>query len=175
MKLWNRQKRGIGSGMGMWLRLLIQNYNVFMYTIDQSVANQIAKTQKLSHTKMWLLFKATELEAEAMETAERKRISEIAGDPVARAWIAYAPLFLENAALTKFIREFPSLGLRAMIPEILTADEAASIAQQDLRLTEEETFKLKELLVQEVQMEKEFRDEIDKLVQIIFDGEKPSS
>ena len=107
-----------------------------MYTIDQDIANQIAQTQTMKYIEMEKLFKMDEEEADEYEANLRKEVTKQADKVVARAVVAFLPLFLESGAITNYINQTRTMGLRAMMPEILTAEEAALMAQMDIKMND---------------------------------------
>src|SRR5665647_3639267 len=100
-----------------------------MYTIDQDIANQIAQSQTMKYIEMEKLFKMDEEEADNYEMDLRKAVELQSDNTVARAVVAFLPLFLESWAITNYINQTKTMGLRAMMPEILTAEKAALMAQ----------------------------------------------
>jgi len=102
-----------------------------MYTIDQDIANQIAQSQTMKYIEMEKLFKMDEEEADNYEMDLRKAVELQSDNTVARAVVAFLPLFLESWAITNYINQTKTMGLRAMMPEILTAEKAALMAQKD--------------------------------------------
>ena len=107
-----------------------------MYTIDQDIANQIAKKQTMKYIEMEKLFKMDEEEADKYEMDLRKAVEIQSDDTIARAVVAFLPLFLESRAITNYINQTKTMGLRAMMPEILTAEEAALMAQMDITMND---------------------------------------
>lgn len=103
-----------------------------MYTIDQEVANRIAQTHTMKYKEMEKLFFMKEEEADEYEMNLRNEVQRQSDDTVARAVVAVLPLYLENHAITKYINKTGKRMLRNMMPEILTAEEAALIAQKDI-------------------------------------------
>src|ERR1035437_3698047 len=106
-----------------------------MYLIDQDVANKIA-LQPMKYLEMQNLFQSTEAEADQWEMESRKVVEKQADNQVARAVVIYSPLYLENKAITNYCQQHPQL--RNQLPEILTAEEMALIAQKDILLSEEQ-------------------------------------
>jgi hypothetical protein len=90
-----------------------------MYTIEQEVANSIAKTVPMIYPQMKALFSMTEEEADKWELELTDEITKMADDDVARAVVALLPLYLGNWALTIFIRKTKNQSLRNIMPEIL--------------------------------------------------------
>jgi len=110
-----------------------------MYVLDQDLANDIAAKVPLKYEYMRRMFEANEETANEMEA----RIREEAGkrtkfDKAARAVMMYAPLLMEHEAISKY-QELTGQYIRNVAPEILTAREAALIAQKDIMMTEQET------------------------------------
>ena len=104
-----------------------------MYLIDQEIANKIAKTVLMKYPMMTIMFMVTEEQADAMEAKIRADVEKETGDDqVARAVAVYLPLYLENQAITKYIAQTKNQSLRSIMPEILTAEEMALMAQQDM-------------------------------------------
>ena len=102
-----------------------------MYTIDQDIANQIAQTQTMKYIEMEKLFKMDEEEADKYEMDLRKAVEIQSDNTIARAVVAFLPLFLENQAITKYINQTGDRMLRNVMPEILSAEEVALMAQKD--------------------------------------------
>src|SRR5690606_2792924 len=120
-----------------------------MYLIPQETANQIAATQPIQHPKMQKLFQGSEEEADQMESRWRKEIARESGQQIARAMVAFSPLLLEQAAITNHINLSEDYSLRQIMPELLTAEETALLAQQEYNLTAAEVKKLTLLLRKE--------------------------
>ena len=103
-----------------------------MYTIDQEIANKIARTTPMKYREMEELFRMDEEAADQYEMELRKEVESQADGQVARAVVAYLPLYLESQAITSYINRTGNQMLRRMMPEILTAEEAAMMAQKDI-------------------------------------------
>jgi len=103
-----------------------------MYIIDQETANEIARTVKMKYPEMKRIFEMTEEDADQWEMKFRAEIEEKADYEVARAVSTYLPLYLENWAITLYIRKKKNQGLRNMMPEILSPKEMALWAKKDL-------------------------------------------
>lgn len=61
----------------------------------------------------------------------RKAVEIQSDNTIARAVVAFLPLFLENQAIIKYINQTGDRMLRNVMPEILSAEEAALMAQKD--------------------------------------------
>ena len=70
------------------------------------------------------------------------------GSMVARAYITYFPLLLENKAITSYVIQMNQHSIREMMPEILTAEEAVLMATKEFGLTKLEQKNLFNLLIQ---------------------------
>jgi hypothetical protein len=104
-----------------------------MYLIDQEIANQIARTTPMKYPEMKKLFLMKEAAADRWEMNLRNKIEKQEGEEVARVVAVYLPLYLENQAITRFLRRTKAQSLRMMMPEILTVEEMIYLAQQDLK------------------------------------------
>lgn len=98
-----------------------------------------ASSQKMIYPLMQRMFQATEEEEVQMELKLLESIEEETGDAkVAMSVMAYLPIYLENRAITNYIRQTRNQHLRAMMPEIFTAEEAGSMAQRDNLLDQDQ-------------------------------------
>ena len=113
-----------------------------MYTIDQELANQMVQMLTPKHKAMLTLFSATEKQSSQLEANFRKVLEEKTDPQVARAVVAYLPLLLENEMITKFINRTRNRSLRAMMPEILTAEEMSQLAQMDMMFLTKDQLKM---------------------------------
>ena len=121
-----------------------------MYQIDQEISRDIAATQKMLHPEMIKLFQATEEEAEQLEMEMRAEVLERTKMPgVARAMVMFSPLLLENKAISSYLKVVKDPELRRMMPELLTAEETALMAQRELMDLDEKEV---EMLIKELRM-----------------------
>ena len=113
-----------------------------MYTIDQEIANVMVQMLKPKHKAMLTLFSATEQQSLQMEANLRNLIEEQTDPEVARAVVAYLPLFLEHEMITKYITRTKNKSLRQMMPEILTAEEMSQLAQMEMMSLTQQQLKI---------------------------------
>ncbi len=119
-----------------------------MYLIDQEVAREITKEGSIKPLEIYNLFMAdNEEEAEILEQRIRWKITKKTGNSqIGRAVTIYSPLLWANKAITSYILRTGDQSLRAVAPEVLTAEETALLAQRDLMLDDEELLILIEQL-----------------------------
>lgn len=119
-----------------------------MYLIDQEVAREIAQEGTIEPLEIYNIFLAdTEEEAELLEQKIRLKITKKTGNSqIGRAVAIYSPLLWANKAITSYIQRTGDHSLRAVAPEVLTAEETALLAQRDLMLDDEELLILIEQL-----------------------------
>lgn len=121
-----------------------------MFAIDQHTANQIAKTQHLIYPITKKLFQASndeeadEIEMRILKQTQEKGLTKRA----ALSLLLVLPLLLENKAITNYLKQTKNPGLRMMMPEILTIEEATGLAnkEKNYSLTKEELESLKKVL-----------------------------
>ncbi len=103
-----------------------------MYNIDQQIANEIARSEKLKSPIMREIFSATEATAEKLENKLRKEIAKETGSDLdGRAAIIVLPLLLESEAITSYLNK-TGRNLRHMLPEINDPKEGLFIAMNEL-------------------------------------------
>ncbi len=119
-----------------------------MYLIDQETARKIAREGNIKPLEIQNLFWAdNEEEAEILEQQIRDKFSKKTGSSqIGRAMAVYSPLLCANKAITSYIQRTGDQSLRAVVPEVLTAEETALLAQRDLMLDYEEVLILIEQL-----------------------------
>lgn len=119
-----------------------------MYLIDQEIARVIAKEGSIKPLEIDNLFMAdSEEEAEILEQKIRLKITKKTGNSqIGRAVAIYSPLLWANKAITSYIQRTSDHSLRAVAPEVLTAEETALLAQRDLMLEDDEVLILIEQL-----------------------------
>lgn len=118
-----------------------------MYIIDQDIANEIARTQTMQSPLMKEWFMMTESQIDKEEVKLRNQIEKETNDhKVAKAVGAYLPLFIEHEAITGYINQTGKHDLRNLMPEILSAREAALYAQRDYRLHDQQVEKTIEVI-----------------------------
>jgi hypothetical protein len=107
--------------------------------------NQIAKTQELQSpaAKLSFLFNSEQL---AKQDDLWMRFETAAKTPtrVARCLPVCLPLLVEKEAINQHVNQNPEL--RNALPEILDEEEAATLMEQEYRLTKEEKATLTQLL-----------------------------
>lgn len=108
-----------------------------MFLIDQKLANEIERTQKLSYPITRKLFQAkTDKEVDEIEQRIINQTQEKGLTPrTAYSLLTILPLFLEHKAITNYINQTNKYDLRMMMPEILTIDEAIGLANQEKNYT----------------------------------------
>jgi hypothetical protein len=116
-----------------------------MYQTPQPLWNEIAKTQELK-TPLWReMFKATNPQ-EALQPLEDQLQARGADARVIRAFLLVDPLLKENLAISRFIEATGRDSLRSGLPEILTVNEATTLASQEFRLKPSQQKMLQTLL-----------------------------
>lgn len=108
-----------------------------MYLIYQELALRIAQMGKIEPKEIRDLFQAkTDEEAEILEDKILTEILAKTGSKrVAKAMAYYSPLYFAHREITSYTQKDKSPGLRALMPEVLSAEELALLAQRDLHLT----------------------------------------
>ncbi len=118
-----------------------------MYLPSATMLNKVAKTVKLKHPSMDLLFRMKQAELDRFLSGQYKALVEAGNDPVvAQAYQMLAPMLAENEAISEFVETTGDISLRAAFPEILSKAELIMIADQELMLTEEQKRGLARLL-----------------------------
>ena len=120
-----------------------------MLSVSPVIWNEIAATQPIRHAKLRELMRLgpDELPAAIDQLAAEQ---ESAG-ALPRATLAFAtvaPLLLENVAISRYIQMKDNDLLRGAMPEVVTMDEALSLATLEYRLNEAEQTNLKSLLTE---------------------------
>ena len=116
-----------------------------MYQIAAPIWNQIAEEQDVATPAAGVAFCLDYQELAIMADAWTKLEEEAGTTPgVARCVPIALPLLLEHRAISRFLSRYPDL--RAAMPELLDAEEAASLMQAEFRLTDVETVMLVEVL-----------------------------
>jgi hypothetical protein len=118
-----------------------------MHQCPQAVWNQIAKMEPLD--PFWR--KAMEMPPEKQEDAYRMvdaLAERVTKDPtVILAHRVVAPLLMENEAISSFIMETHQGALRASLPEVISTEEAVSLATAEYRLTKQQQSALRQTLL----------------------------
>jgi hypothetical protein len=118
-----------------------------MYIISQEIANEIARSQTMQNPLMKEWFMMTESNVEKEEAKLHDRIvKETSDSSVARAVVAYLPLFIEYEAISEYINHTGQHSLRRLLPEILSAREAALWAQRDYMMDDQQVEKTIEFI-----------------------------
>lgn len=94
----------------------------------------------------------TEEDADKWEIKLRDEITKKSDKGVARAVVAFLTLYLENGAITRYIRKTKNQGLRNMMPEILSAEEMALMGQRDQMFLSPEQINKIALVVKDYQI-----------------------
>jgi hypothetical protein len=107
--------------------------------------NEIAETQPLKTEWAQQMFPLPQEDMDlALENEEKRLMRETSNPVLAAAYLKIMPLLWENAAISDYLKENPSL--KAAIPPIENIAEAIMMARKDFRLTTPELTKLKEML-----------------------------
>ncbi len=110
-----------------------------MYQVPAAVWNKIAATQQMRFPSMKMLMSMSEEEMLLALDEQGKALSQAGVSPtVANAYLTMAPLLAEHQAISAYINQTDNSDLRAALPEVLNAEEAVAIAQQDRSLSEKE-------------------------------------
>lgn len=126
-----------------------------MLSVDQSIFNKIAKTQKVKNPTLRALFNASQTEIAELEEKVMNHIEKAINrmDSDQEKWrialIVYdlLPLYLEERAITRFILQNQIIELRGALPEILSPEEALLlIARERPYLTEKDKNLITEIL-----------------------------
>jgi len=131
-----------------------------MFTIYQDIANDIAKTVPMKYRQMKILFLMTEDQSDQYEVYQINQITADHGVRVARAVVAFSPLFLENEAITNYINKTEQQNLRNLMPEILTIEELISFARGDITMLDQKDEKAIVILLKEMMIR--FSDKPEK-------------
>lgn len=116
-----------------------------MYQAPTPIWNEIARTQRLA-TKRWPpLFKATDLPT-ALAPLEAELEAKGADARTIRAYLLVAPLLEENVAISSYLERRGRPDLRSSLPELVTINEALTLASAEFRLKPSQQAKLRELL-----------------------------
>lgn len=118
-----------------------------MYQVPPEAWNELAKQGRLTHPA-WQRVMA--LPPDKMLPALDQLADEWERDypaRTARAALLVAPLLVERAAISAFLRSSPmGESLRPAMPELLTVEEATAMADQEFRLNATERESLRKLL-----------------------------
>jgi hypothetical protein len=120
-----------------------------MMSVSPAIWNEIAATQRLKHPRIRELMKLDENQLPP-------RLDQIAADQESKgalpgATLAFAtvlPLLLENEAISRYVQMKDNDSLRAALPEVISMDEAVSLATLEYRLTVPEQKNLESLLTE---------------------------
>lgn len=118
-----------------------------MFQVTPELWNQIADSQKLVNPSLRMLLRMPrELMQEQLQSMEQALEANGVPDSVITSYLTMAPLLAEHEAISRFINEMGSSSLRQALPEVLTAQEAVAIAQQDRPLNDSESELLLKML-----------------------------
>ena len=102
-----------------------------MYSIPSEILNEIAKTQQLRSQWAKRIFSMSE--DQKNEELDKEAEAALAkGMPlsVVLNYQTFAPLLMENEAISKYVLAKNDPGLRAILPELTTVREATIAAKQ---------------------------------------------
>ena len=120
-----------------------------MMSVSSVIWNEIAETQPLKHSQMRELM---EMDPDKLpQRLDQLALEQEAQGADPRATLAFAtvaPLLLENEAISRYVQMKDNDSLRGALPEIVTMDEAVSLATLEYRLTEPEQTSLRKLLIE---------------------------
>lgn len=118
-----------------------------MYQVPPEVWNAIAATGKLQNPSLRILLALPPAEMlEQLHSQEQALEANGVPDSVITSYLTMAPLLAEHEAISQHINETGSYSLLQALPEVLTAQEAVAIAQQDRPLNDSESALLLKML-----------------------------
>ncbi len=120
-----------------------------MMSVSSVIWNEIAETQPVRHRKLRELMRLGP--EELPEAIDQLAVEQESAGALPRATLAFAtvaPLLLENVAISRYIQMKDNDSLRGALPEVVTMDEAVSLATLEYRLTEPEQTSLRKLLIE---------------------------
>lgn len=108
--------------------------------------NQIAETQPLATAWAQQMFPLPQAQLDLALENEEARVAALAGGDraVAVAYLKLMPLLWEREAISRYLREIPSL--YSAIPPIPSLSEALQMAANDFQMTESQLSMLSKLL-----------------------------
>lgn len=118
-----------------------------MHQAPTPLWNEIAATQEL-RTPLWArLFKLPQDKlTPALEALEAKLEAQGLDARTTRAFLLVAPLLQENVAISNWIEANDRPDLRNSMPELVSINEALTLAATEFRLMPSQTKKLRQLL-----------------------------
>lgn len=123
-----------------------------MYQVPMQVWNEIAKGQALSQPWATLFRMTPDQLPRGLEKLVDEPIEALGADN--RTVLAYrlvAPLLIENEAISAFVLEDNRPDLRTAMPELISVNEAVSLASLEYRLTPLQQKNLTQLLQAAIQ------------------------
>ena len=123
-----------------------------MYHVPMQVWNEIAKGQALSQPWATLFRMTPDQLPRGLEKLVDEPIEALGADN--RTVLAYrlvAPLLIENEAISAFVLEDNRPDLRTAMPELISVNEAVSLASLEYRLTPLQQKNLTQLLQAAIQ------------------------
>jgi hypothetical protein len=119
-----------------------------MYSVPSATLNQIAATQDLRNKWAKNLFRLTEDQKQLQLDKQVDALIKAGNSwAVAMGYVTVAFLMVENEAISKFIQETEQSDLRAVLPEIVTPEEALLVAEKDFPMTKRDRKKLYSILL----------------------------
>jgi hypothetical protein len=108
--------------------------------------NQIAETQTLATEWAQQMFPLPQEQLDLALENEEQRVAALAGGDqvVAAAYLKVMPLLWEREAISRYLREIPSL--YSAIPPIPSLTEAVQMAANDFQMSESQLLTLSKLL-----------------------------
>lgn len=117
-----------------------------MHSIPESVRKALSKSVK--HPEVKALFSLSNEELNLAMDSQFKRLVEKSKvtDKAALAYLVFAPLLMENEAISKYVESSGNSSLRMVLPEVTDVKEALMLATREYQLTEQELKQLYRLL-----------------------------
>lgn len=118
-----------------------------MHGIPEELRQSLAEGMKHPQIKALFSMSSDELNT-AMDSQANLLVEKSKVTPrVALAYLAFAPLMVENEAISRFVVDSGNSSLRMILPEVVSVQEALNLATREYRLTEQEARQLYRLLV----------------------------
>jgi len=118
-----------------------------MYQLPATTWNKIAQAVTLKQPNNRALFQLDQTKLLDYLDSQAKALTNAGYSPkVIKAYQTLGPLLMENEALSQYIMQTASLGLRSALPEICTPSEALQLATQEFHLSAQEQQQLSKLL-----------------------------
>jgi len=117
-----------------------------MHGIPEELRHRLAP--KMKHSQIRALFSMSSEELNQAMDSQFKRLVEKSKvtDKAALAYLVFAPLLMENEAISKYVESSGNSSLRMVLPEVTDVKEALMLATREYQLTEQELKQLYRLL-----------------------------